>query len=188
MTEFHAYSLMFPELDERGLNALAADIATNALMEPITVFEGKILDGKCRYLACKLADVEPTYREYVGDEPLQFVASRNLYRQHLNETQRAIVAKEVYKKSKIGTVGRLTLDQVAAQMNVSKRQIQKTKCLDHASDTIKAMAKSGTVSLHRVSETVKQSAAITGINPNTENTADRKRLHETQDKIMQLEE
>ena len=111
MTEFHAYSLMFPELDERGLNALAADIATNALMEPITVFEGKILDGKCRYLACKLADVEPTYREYVGDEPLQFVASRNLYRQHLNETQRAIVAWEVYEKSKIGTVGRLTLER-----------------------------------------------------------------------------
>ena len=186
--KFHPYSLLFPVADDRTLDNLADDIAENGLMEPITLYEDKILDGRCRYLACKLAGIEPVFRKYTGDEPLEFVFSRNYYRQHLNETQRAILGRAVYEKSRNCAIDKVTLDKVAAQVNVSKRQIQKTKYFELASDTIQAKAKSGGLSLHRVAEIVKQSAALTNIDPATKNAEERKRLHNTQDKILSLEE
>jgi hypothetical protein len=63
--------------------------------EPIVIFEGKILDGRNRYKACELANVEPIYRPYFGDDPLEYVVSLNLHRRHLTTSQKAMVAVEI---------------------------------------------------------------------------------------------
>jgi len=82
---------MMPEAD---LNALAADIAGHGLQEPIVTYEGKILDGRNRYVACFMQDIEPEYTEYGGDDPLGYVISLNLHRRHLTSSQRAAIAIE----------------------------------------------------------------------------------------------
>lgn len=41
---------------------------------------------------CQRAVVEPQFREYRGDQPLQFVISLNLHRRHLNKSQRGLIA------------------------------------------------------------------------------------------------
>ncbi len=88
----HAYADLFPLLDGPELQSLADDIAANGLREKIWLYEGKILDGRNRWAACKLAKVEPQTREYRGSDPLGLVVSLNLKRRHLNESQRGMIA------------------------------------------------------------------------------------------------
>jgi N6-adenosine-specific RNA methylase IME4 len=71
---------------------LVADIKINGLQKPITVYEGKVLDGRNRFLACGAAEVRIRTEEYVGDEPLAYVLSANLRRRHLGASQRAMIA------------------------------------------------------------------------------------------------
>ena len=72
---------------------LGADILLNGLREDIWTYEGKIVDGRNRYLACVDFGVEPRYREWSGRGSLvSFVVSLNLTRRHLSESQRAMVA------------------------------------------------------------------------------------------------
>ncbi len=86
---FHKYADIFPLMDDRALDELAADIEANGLQEPIYTYEEQILDGRNRYLACKLINVEPDYRTYNGSDPISFIVSLNLIRRHLNTVQKA---------------------------------------------------------------------------------------------------
>ena len=62
-------------------------------MDEIIIFEGKILDGRNRFNACKEVGVKPRFREYKGEDPLAYVMSTNLKRRHLTESQKAIVGR-----------------------------------------------------------------------------------------------
>jgi ParB-like chromosome segregation protein Spo0J len=88
----HRYANIFPMMDGDAIEALARDIKENGLREKIVMFEGKILDGRCRQRACQQAGVKPKYKDYDGDDPLAFVVSKNLHRRHLNDSQRALAA------------------------------------------------------------------------------------------------
>ncbi|HMC88121.1 MAG TPA: hypothetical protein VKI17_01175 [Gemmataceae bacterium] len=61
----------------------------HGLQEDIVVHEGKILDGRHRYLACLARQVAPRFRDYAGEcgSPLDFVVARNCCRRHLTESQ-----------------------------------------------------------------------------------------------------
>jgi transposase len=95
----HPAANLLPLLGDEELRELAADIQKEpGLLEPITVYEGQILDGRNRLAACKLAGRRPVYQwVYDGDlgegGPLGYVLSKNLHRRHLtNEQKRAVVA------------------------------------------------------------------------------------------------
>jgi N6-adenosine-specific RNA methylase IME4 len=91
----HEIAAIFPLLSETEMEGLARDIKENGLREPITLYEGKILDGRNRYRACVVAGVEPGTKEFRGDSPVAFVISANLKRRHLTESQKAAVAQDV---------------------------------------------------------------------------------------------
>jgi hypothetical protein len=84
----------FPWMSETELDALADSIKRNGLRSPITFYERAILDGKCRYIACKRAGVEPHGVEFEGDfeAAKAFVISKNVRRAHYTEDQRAVAA------------------------------------------------------------------------------------------------
>lgn len=90
--EFHPIASIFPMLPENELQELADDIREHGLREPVWTFEGKILDGRNRATACKLAGVDPTYREFKGSrvQAVSHVWSLNRKRRHLNSSQAAI--------------------------------------------------------------------------------------------------
>ena len=89
---FHPACTIFPQLPDDELRELADDIAANGLRNPVVLFQGKILDGRNRYLACELAGVKPRFSEFQGDDPIGWVVSQNLHRRHLTASQRAVVA------------------------------------------------------------------------------------------------
>jgi len=92
---FHEYANLFPMLDDDALAELTADVRSNGLLEAIVLYEGKILDGRNRYLACREAGVEPRFTQYDGNDALQYVVSKNLHRRHLKSSQRAAIALDV---------------------------------------------------------------------------------------------
>lgn len=89
---FHEIANIFPLLRGEELTGLVEDIQENGLIEPIWLYEGKILDGRNRYLACCEAGIEPLFRQYEGDDPIGFVISLNIKRRDLTSTAKAIAA------------------------------------------------------------------------------------------------
>lgn len=93
--EAHPAAAMFPMMPADELQALSADIGAHGLVEPVVLFEGKILDGRNRVKACELAGVRVDTVAWVPQDdrtPVEFVISSNLYRRHLSTSQRAIIA------------------------------------------------------------------------------------------------
>ncbi len=93
----HTLSAMFGDMPASDLHRLAASIEANGLAHPIVTFEGAVLDGWHRYLACRSAKVEPRYEAFEGDErdALRFVLQENAERRHMSEGQKIRLAKEV---------------------------------------------------------------------------------------------
>ena len=105
--EFHELCLIFPTMEDAALEELAQDIKRNGLNHPIIEHEGKILDGRHRYLACLRAGVKPIFEAYRGDNPGAFVASENIYRRPgLSETQKAMALAAIAKASRGGQASR----------------------------------------------------------------------------------
>lgn len=94
-SNFHPLANLFPMMDDSDLSELSADIAAKGLQEPITRYEGMILDGRNRFRACKAAGIKPTFETYTGKDPTGFVVSKNLRRRQLSETQRAMSASRM---------------------------------------------------------------------------------------------
>ena len=94
--QFHEVVDIWPKMQPREFAELVADIKANGLREPIWTYQGEIIDGRHRYLACKEAGVEPRYQEWDGQGSLiLFVASLNQHRRHLDAGQRAMIAVEI---------------------------------------------------------------------------------------------
>src|SRR5260370_37780068 len=86
----HPYAELFPPMGHPEFDRLCGDIATNGLQEPIVLHEGKVLEGRNRYLACLARQVPPHFRDYAGEcgSPRALVGARNTYRRHLTATPR----------------------------------------------------------------------------------------------------
>lgn len=83
-------------LSEEELKALAQDIKQHGQREPIVLSKSQlVLDGRNRLSACKIAEVEPEFVDFHGDDELSFVLSVNLHRRHLTTSQRASVAAKL---------------------------------------------------------------------------------------------
>ena len=92
--QVHPLADAMPALGKKKLQELVADIQANGLLEPITLYEGKILDGRNRLLACQQAGIEPCFVEFTGNNPAAFVVSKNIARRQLSPSQKAMaVAK-----------------------------------------------------------------------------------------------
>src|ERR1700733_8957535 len=94
-TKFHPLANIFPLLDGDAFRELVADIKAYGLRDPITLYDGQILDGRNRYRACLKAHIEPRFTTHKGKDPLAFVVSLNLKRRHLNASQLSFVALDV---------------------------------------------------------------------------------------------
>lgn len=96
-----AYRMMTPD----ELQALAADIAENGLLDPILtkMHEGEpaIVDGRNRFDACALAGVEPRFEDIGDRDPVTIVASRG-QRRNVSKGQQAIALAMLFPEAEKG--------------------------------------------------------------------------------------
>ena len=94
--EFHEDAAIFPMMTDEEYAHLLADIREHGQREPIYTYQGKIIDGRNRYKACRALGIAPIVREWDGEGSLvSFIVSLNLHRRHLTASQRAAIAVEV---------------------------------------------------------------------------------------------
>ena len=55
--EFHPIADLFPLMEGQEFDDLVADIRAHGVREKVTLFEGKVLDGRNRYRASNAAGV-----------------------------------------------------------------------------------------------------------------------------------
>ena len=136
--EFHPVADIFPMLPDDELAALADDIAENDLLEPIWLHrDGRIIDGRNRYLACLKAGIEPGFRTYTGPDSglLRFAVSLNLHRRHLTESQRSMIAARLAnmrqgERTDLASIdARLSQEDAAELMRVSRESAQRAKAV-----------------------------------------------------------
>jgi N6-adenosine-specific RNA methylase IME4 len=84
----HPAADTFPMMEGVRFDELKADIQAQGQLEPITLCDGMILDGRNRYRACVVLGIEPKTRTYEGN-PWAYAWSLNGNRRDLADMQRA---------------------------------------------------------------------------------------------------
>lgn len=157
--KFHPYSEIFPLIEGAAFDELVADIKLHGLREKIWLYEGKILDGRNRYLACQKANVKLETRNYAGVNPLAFVISLNIQRRHLSVEQRGFAAARIATLNKGGDPNAsrdaLTQDEAAEKLDVSRSTVQRArKVIEKGSKALQSAAESGEIPLKKAASVV----------------------------------
>lgn len=176
---WHDYANLFPMLDAAGQDALRADIGAFGVREPIILLDGRILDGRNRYMAARDLSLDFPVADFDGTdaEALAYVLSTNLHRRHLTESQRAAVAAKLANLTHGGDRksdqaanlpddrAPVTQTQAADMLNVSERSVRTAKTvIEQGAPELVAAVESGAVSVSAaaaVSELPKDEQAAT---------------------------
>ena len=147
---YHPLAELFPLMEGAAFEALVADIRANGLMNPITLCNDKLLDGRNRHRACSEAGVQPIFDVYDGPDPLAFVLSQNVERRHLDENQRAMIAAKLEnmphgRSEKKDAYRHVSRTEAAAMLNVGVRSVARaSEVLDKVNPAVvKAVEQGG---------------------------------------------
>lgn len=165
--EFHDTANAFPFITGEAYESLKKDIEQNGIIEPIYLFEGKIIDGRNRYrVAQDLGLNDIPVREYEGDDPVEFVQSMNLHRRQLTPSQRAAAAAflaDFRPGHHHDDEGYETQTDMAKRLGVSRRMVvEATSLKRNASTELVERVKNGDISLHNAT-------AISRLSPEEQN-------------------
>jgi len=153
--EFHDIANLFPMMRPGELADLVADIKRNGLIEPIVLYENKILDGRNRWLACGETGKKPHFDYYKGDDPVNYVVSKNLIRRHLNETQRGVIAEKLatmrqgQRTDLFSIEKKLSINDAADLMNVSHATISRIRKVKQEAPKLMPKLESGEMTVNR---------------------------------------
>lgn len=104
-----ALHLMPGGMSNEEFDAFCEDVQERGIIFPVTLFEGKVLDGWHRYRAAHRTGKPFNTVEYKGSDPAGYVAACNVLRRKLSSLQRALVG------------ARMHLEHAVTQSNVCKR-------------------------------------------------------------------
>lgn len=160
----HPLAEIFPIMPDEEIDALAKDIKANGQQLMITLYDGKILDGRNRFRACLKAGVEPTFKSYKGKDPLGYVLGLNLTRRHLTDSQRAMVAAKIANlgrgesKSANLPISPVTQPEAAKAMHVSTRAVTAAKQIIKEAPAKAREIEQGKKTIHAVQKEIKEAA------------------------------
>jgi hypothetical protein len=182
---WHEAANIFPLVPDQELQDLAVDIKKFGLKNPIVLLNDKVLDGRNRLLACRLAGVNPKIESRNPDKlgsPVAWVLSQNLQRRHLDAGQRAMIATKaetqfaVEAKQRQGARTDIKAklpespkgqarDHAAATCHVSPRYVQDAKKVVNESPKLAAKVESGAISLPEAKKALDLAKKLEPINP-----------------------
>lgn len=111
-----------PDMTDEEFAALRESIENNGQKEPITLFEGKILDGRNRYEACQQLQIKPKTRVYSGHDPKGDVIIPSLARRHLSPAQRAATLVAI-RNLPYEPTGKTTRKKESANLQITQSDI-----------------------------------------------------------------
>jgi ParB-like chromosome segregation protein Spo0J len=150
----HPIAAVYPLMHSEQMKQLIKSIKDDGLQSPIVRIGDKILDGRCRFAACKIAGVEPEFIDYDGPTDgaslAAFVLAANNYRRHLTPSQLSMAAAKLVFASQgpTGPSGPIT-QKVAARANgASVRSVKRAaRVLKNSPPDVVEAVEHGTVSL-----------------------------------------
>lgn len=93
--EVHPVADLFPMLEDSELEDLAADIKAHGLLHPVVLDgDGRLIDGRNRLAACRIAGIEPRFTLLGDQDPVAYILSSNVHRRHMSEGARAMAVIE----------------------------------------------------------------------------------------------
>jgi hypothetical protein len=131
--EFHPFTKHQPLMAGHEIDALGQNIKEVGQLVPIVTFEGQIIDGRNRYLACQKMGIEPRVREFNRANAKNYAENVNLIRKHWTTKERAHYAALISLASPEGHHGSTTSNDVVTEakaaeiMNVSVPSVQRAK-------------------------------------------------------------
>ena len=142
--------------------SLKQSISDYGVRDPITIFEGQVLDGRHRYQACVELGIECPFVEWEGDGSLvDFVLDRNCNRRSLTPSQRAqaavdalpFYAAEAADRQRKGTlassdakVGKAA-ELAARATGASTAMVERAKKLNDVAPEMAAAVRSGEITV-----------------------------------------
>jgi type IV secretory pathway VirB10-like protein len=151
--EQHPLSSAFPCMSDDDYEALRDSIESIGVQNPITLYEGMVLDGWHRYqAACELVMDCPSAELSAWLDPRDFVLAQNKTRRHITAMQLAISATEVYAWRSAGNPVKpagpaaltKTVKELAEIAGVSERSIRQAKSVHtHAAPEVLQAVKQG---------------------------------------------
>jgi hypothetical protein len=145
--DFHPLANIFPLLHSERFDALVDNIRENGLIDPITLHEGKIVDGRNRYRACQAAGVEPRFvqMEWTG-LVAEFVWSRHQRRQETAAERRLsagkyAIAREGEAKQRQGARTDLTSSQICNEVDYGRSVENAAEKFDVSERTVSSAIK-----------------------------------------------
>jgi ParB-like chromosome segregation protein Spo0J len=147
----HPLAELFPPMSDDDYQALKADIARRGQLNPLTVHDGQVLDGRHRWHACCELGILCHVRDLAaGVDPVDYVVAQNLHRRHLTESQRSMVAgklatlKRGRPSEENGPIGRFSIDDAAKLLSVGTTGVKRAKqVIEHGSPAIVDAVESG---------------------------------------------
>lgn len=154
--DFHPLADLFPLLADADFDRLVDDIRSHGVREPICRHkDGRIIDGRNRWLACRQLGIECPERTFAGDDEaiLPFVVSMNLHRRHLDASQRAMVAARLAtlgegRPSKTPPNDGVSAERAAVLLNVGERSVERARVvLRHGDPELTELVDQGEISV-----------------------------------------
>ena len=175
MHKQHPLSQAFPAMGADDFQSLKDSVETIGVQNPITLFEGMVIDGWHRYTAAHELGMEcPGKQLDAWIDPVAFVRAQNKDRRHLPLSAWALIEVSLreWKPSHRPDKGELSSPLIASNqemadsVGVTKRTIQQAKAVQsNAAPEVIAAVKSGEIGLPKAAAIAKlpkeeQAAAI----------------------------
>ena len=160
--EQHPLSAAFPSMSDEDFASLRDSIEAIGVQNPITVYEGMVIDGWHRYRAANELGMECPSKELdPATDPRDFVLAQNKVRRNCTASQLAAAAVKVYGWKPVGNPNfsnwepgsqlerpGLSAAQIADKIGVSDKTVtQAVKVERKASQELKEAVERGEVSL-----------------------------------------
>ena len=168
----HPLSAAFPAMSAEDFQALTDSIDNIGIQNPITLFEGMVIDGWHRYSAALRLGMDCPTVELGDVDPREFVMAQNKARRHTTQAQLAMATTAVYQwhpahRQEAHTECEVkTNSQLAAIAGVHPNTITQAKTVTaQAAPAVVAAVKSGELGLPKAAAIAKlppaeQAAAI----------------------------
>lgn len=175
MYQQHPLSAAFPAMSEQDFQSLKDSITEIGVQNPITLFEGMVIDGWHRYTAANELGMDCPVVELGDVDPRDFVLAQNKARRHITQAQLAMATTSVYAWRPVGNPALSnsapgaelkTTKELAVSAGVSERTIEQAKAVQtKATPEVVEAVKAGEIGLKKAAAIAKlpkeeQAAAI----------------------------